>query len=162
MSEDKKKPENKSGPAERIAKSGKELAGQATELHRKVAYAGLSLTSKLRGKGDGLLDSIIDVVESVQVTTLEMFDNGSDEIGKGIEKIAKEIDEAIDSIEGEVSENIKESGGPSAGKPLTKNANIVASIVEDVQENVTGLTKSLLGDEDEESKEWKDDDLADW
>ena len=76
--------------------------------------------------------------------------------------LAKAFDEGIDSVEGEISENIKETGGPSAGKPLMENANMVASIVEDVKENVTGLTKSLLGDEDEESKDWKDDDLADW
>ena len=162
MTEDKKKPENKSGPAERIAKSGKELAGQATELHRKVAYAGLSLTSKLRGKGGGLLGSIIDVVESVQVTTLEMIDKSNDDIGNGIDKIARAIDDGLDNVEEEISENIKESGVPSAGKPLMENANMVASIVEDVQKSVTELTKPLLDEEDEESKDWKDDDLADW
>ena len=162
MSEDKKKPENKSGPAEKIVKSGKELAGQAVELHRKASYAGLSLTSKLRGKGDGLLDSIIDVVETVQVSTLEIIDKSNDVIGKGVGKIARAIDEGIDAVEGEVAENIKESGGPSLGKPLNENANMVASIVEEVQKSVTDLTKPLLDEDDEESKDWDDDDLADW
>jgi hypothetical protein len=162
MTGDKKKSENKSGPAERMAHSGKELAGQATELHRKVAYVGLSLTSKLRGKGDGLLDSIIDVVESVQVSTLEMIDKSNDDIGSGIDKIAKAIDNGIDAVEGEISETLKESGGPSLGKPLKENANMVASMVEEVQKSVTDLAKPLLDEDDEESKEWGDDDLADW
>ena len=159
---DKKKIDDVSGPVEKVAKSGKELAGQAVEVHRKVAYAGLSLTSKMRGKGDGLFDSIIDVAESVQVSALEIIDKNSEDIGKSIDKIAKAIDECIDSVEGEVSENIKESGVPLVNKPLKENANIVASIVEEVQESVTGFTKTLLDDEDEESKNWKDDDLADW
>jgi hypothetical protein len=162
MTEDTKNPENKSGPAERIAKSGKELAGQATELHRKVAYAGLSLTSNLRGKGDGLLDSIIDVVESVQVTTLEMIDQSNDDIGNGIDKLARAIDDGLDAVEEEVSETLKESGGPSLGKPLKENANMVASMVEEVQKSVTDLTKPLLDEDDEESIKWGDDDLADW
>ena len=161
MSDDKKKTEKKNGPAEKIAKSGKEIADQSAEIYRKASYAGLSLTSELRGKGDGLFDSIIDVVEKVQVSTLEMIDNNSDGVSKGIEKIAKAIDEGLDAVEGEISGNVKEAGAPSLGKPLTESANMAASVVENVQKSITGVVKPLLDDEDEESKEW-DDDLADW
>ena len=82
--------------------------------------------------------------------------------GNGIDKIAKAIDNGIDAVEGEISETLKESGGPSLGKPLKENANMVASMVEEVQKSVTDLTKPLLDEDDEESKEWGDDDLADW
>ena len=162
MSEDKKKPENKGGPTERIAKSGKELTGQAVELHRKASYAGLSLTSKLRGKGDGFLDSIIDAVETIQVATLEVIDNSNDDIGNSVDKIAKAIDEGLEAVEGEISETVKETGGISPGRPISENANRVASIVEGVQKGVTKMTKPLLDQDDEESSAWDDDDLADW
>ncbi len=162
MTEDKKKSVKKGGPAERMAKSGKELAGQSAELYRKASYAGLSATSGLRGKGIGLLDSLIDAAETLQVATLEMLDKSSDDVGNAVDCIAQALDEGLDAVEGEVSENIKESGVPSPGQPLKESADRVAAIVEEVQKGVTKVTKPLLDQDDKESEGWEDDDLADW
>ncbi|MCK5914604.1 MAG: hypothetical protein KAG92_00570, partial [Deltaproteobacteria bacterium] len=74
------KSKNRSGPVGKIARSGSGLAEQAIDIHRKASYAGLSLTSKLRGKGDKFFDSLIDVVETVQVAALEVIDKGHDDI----------------------------------------------------------------------------------
>jgi hypothetical protein len=156
------KSENKTGPAGKIAKSGHEIVEQATEIHRNAAYAGLSMTSKLRGKGDNFLDSLIDAVETVQVSALEAIDKSQDEIGKSVDKIAKAIDESLDIVEEETSAIAREAGLPSPAQPLMESANRVAAVVEGAQKSVTKVTNTLLGGEDEKSKEWNDDDLADW
>ncbi len=166
MSKKKTDPEedknrNKTGPAEKIARSGNELAEQAAEIHRKASYAGLSMTSKLRGKGNNLLDSLIDIVETTQVSTLEAIDNSQDKIGESVNKIAKALDESLNAIEDEITETAKGNGLPSPAKPLRKSADRVASAVKGAQKGVTRIAKNL-GANNQEEKEWNDDDLADW